>query len=93
MENNMVTRLREYSQELFRLTERMIEKEAPAKVRFIRSSGNGLACRVYIAEGDQELTEDGNVYSLRSSPDRWKETQNAYQRCKARMVRILASAK
>ena len=94
MENDLVTqKLREMSADLYRLTDRVIMESAPARVRFVRSHGTGLAVRVYVAEGDEDLTADKNVYSLYSSHDRWLETQHNYLMCKARLIRIVTENK
>ena len=94
MADDMVKqKLHEYSQELYRLTDKVIMESAPARVRFVRCSGTGLAIRVYIAEGDEDLVDDKNVYSLYSSPTRWAETQHSYQLCKSRLVRIITANK
>lgn len=90
MENDLVMkRLHEYSLDLFRLTDKVITDCDGVRVRFVKSSGIGIYCRVYIAEDGQELTDDGNAYSLYENPDRWVETSRNYQRCKARLVRII----
>lgn len=91
MADDMV-KVHEMSADLYRLTDRVMT-ETDYRVRFVRCSGTGLHCRVYIAEGDQDLTDDGNVYSLYSTPSKWQETQHNYQRCKARLVRIITANK
>ena len=93
MENDMVKqKLHEYSHDLFRLTDRVMA-ETDYKVRFVRCSGTGLYCRVYAAGPGQELTDDGNSYSLYADPGRWEQTRQNYQRCKSRLVGILVTKK
>lgn len=93
MENDMVKqKLHEYSHDLYRLTDRVMA-ETDYKVRFVRCSGTGLYCRVYVAGPGQELTDDGNSYSLYVDPSRWEQTRLNYQRCKSRLVGILVTKK
>lgn len=87
MENDMV-KVHEYAAELFRLAERVISSGSNVKVRFTIGTGKTF-CRVMIAEGDQELTEDENIYNLFAAPEKWAATATNYQRCRRRLVKII----
>lgn len=91
MADDMV-KVHEMSADLYRLTDRVMT-ETDYRVRFIRCSGTGLHCRVYVAGPGQELTQDGNSYSLYADPSRGEQTRKNYQRCKARLVGILVTNK
>ena len=91
MENNVV-KTHEYASELFRLTERVIDSDSNARVRFTIGTGKTF-CRVMIAEEGQELTEDENIYSLFATPEKWAATTRNYQRCRRRLIKILAEIK
>lgn len=88
MEEHMV-KIHEYAAELFRLAERVISSGSNARVRFTIGTGKTF-CRVMIAEGDHELTEDQNCYTLYAAPERWAATATNYQRCRRRLVKIIA---
>lgn len=88
MEEYMV-KTHEYAAELFRLAERVIGSGSNTRVRFTIGTGKTF-CRVMIAEEDQELTEDQNCYTLYAAPERWSATATNYQRCRRRLVKIIA---
>lgn len=91
MADDMV-KVHEYAAELFRLAERVISSGSNVKVRFTIGTGKTF-CRVMIAEEGQELTEDENVYNLFAAPEKWAATATNYQRCRRRLIRILAEIK
>ena len=91
MDANMV-RLREYANELYRLTDKVISSDGNARVRFAFGTGKVL-CRVMVAEDEQELTNDENVYCLFSDPEKQRITSMNYQNCRRRLIRIVTENK
>jgi hypothetical protein len=87
-----MVKIHEYAAELFRLAERVISSGSSVKVRFTIGTGKTF-CRVMIAEEGRELTEDENVYNLFAAPEKWAATATNYQRCRRRLIRILAEIK
>lgn len=87
-----MVRLREYADELYRLVNKVISSGSDARVRFVIGTGK-IFCRVMIAEGEQELTDDANVYCLFSDPEKQRITSMNYQNCRRRLIRIVTENK